>query len=312
MVTANSLRNHYENVKSKINSLPKELKDIISADLTASLNTDFSALSPSEMEELKNNLSALIEHSDLSDQEREKFQTLQLEIFTRYPQKLELLPEHGDLLISRDNLARLLAANRFNNGVTQINKGVPAGEIELQPGVKIEISNVKDYDKLKNAYEAAIHSTDLGKQKQLDTQLAERLILECKKWIQIDNEQLNPGNQDYKDFGELIKNAEKALRDLRKIGYDVEYVRLGGTNRLQEEYLKEIEQKLANAKARSATEYIAKVRQWAYQQLLSDEMTPEKLQALIDLYQQKVDQESAYDVGNHEPLTIFKDARGQF
>lgn len=48
------------------------------------------------------------------------------------------------------------------------------------------------------------------------------------------------------------------------------------------------------------------------QELLSEDMTPKKLKDLIDLYQLKVDQESEYNVGNHEPLLIFKDAEAHF
>ncbi|MDR0608185.1 MAG: DUF5011 domain-containing protein [Candidatus Peribacteria bacterium] len=89
-------------------------------------------------------------------------------------------------------------------------------------------------------------------------------------------------------------------------------MRLGGKYRRDETYQKNIEEKLAAAKARPASERIAKVREWAYETLLSHEMTPEKLEALIHHYQQQVDQESVYNVDNHEPLTIFRNAKGHF
>jgi hypothetical protein len=303
---------YYENVRNKVKFLPNDLKEIVSADLVDSLQTDFSALSPAELEELKDDLSVLIEHPSVSDVEKEKFKILQLEIFSHYPQKLELLPQHGDFLVSRDDLAVLLATNRYYNGINGVNMGIPAGKIQLQSGVEVEISSVKGYAKLISDYEVAIKSHDLGQQEKLDTELAERLILENEKWIQIDNDKLDSGDRNYKDFGTLVINSQKALRDLIHIGYDVEYVQLGGRNLLDATYQEEIKEKREAAKARPATERIAKVRQWAYGELLSENMTREKLETLIDHYQQRVDLESKYDVGNHEPLTIFKAAKEHF
>ncbi|MDR0608186.1 MAG: hypothetical protein LBG52_07815 [Candidatus Peribacteria bacterium] len=202
MATTNSLdeaQKLYNKVKSKIKSLPVELKEIINANLLSSLQTDFSALDATEMEDLKNDLAALIDNPSISDEEKKKFQTLQREILSRYPQKLDLLPEHADFLVSRDYLAKLLAENRFQNGSQHRNQGIPAGKIQLQLGVEIEISSVKGYNNLISDYEDAINRKDQKKLEKLDTELAERLILENNKWVQIDNDTLKPGDTDYKD-----------------------------------------------------------------------------------------------------------------
>jgi hypothetical protein len=84
---------------------------------------------------------------------------------------------------------------------------------------------------------------------------------------------------------------------------------LGGNGVFDVEYLKALEEKLQQLKEDSASKRIRNVRMWAIQELLSDNMTSEKLQSLIDTYQAKVDSESEYNVGNHEPLLLFKEVK---
>ncbi|GHV26485.1 hypothetical protein FACS1894176_07320 [Bacteroidia bacterium] len=130
MATLTSPRNaqdHYDSLKSKIKFLPDDLKEIVSANLADSLQTDFSALSPEEMKEMKSELSALMQDPNLSDAEKKQFEALWLQIGLRYPTKVERPPEELSKLVSRDNFAYEIEHNRAAN----YGKGRPTGEVKI-------------------------------------------------------------------------------------------------------------------------------------------------------------------------------------
>lgn len=317
MATRTSPRNaqdHYDNLKSKIKFLPDDLKEIVSADLATSLQTDFSALSPAEIEEMKKDLSALMQNPDLSESEKAQFEALWLQIGLRYPTKVERPPEELSKLVSRDNLAYEIEHNRDSNK----GEGRPTGNVKIHERETLRLNEMPFYDNLVDTYKKAFTISDNNEKNkrlhQIDTEFAEKVILQRNEYIQINNVELKVGDANYKSEAQLVAEAKKAVEGLNKadLGYKVEYLIVGGKGTFDNVYRAELEEKLQKLKGGNSSERIRNVRMWAIQELLSDDMTPEKLKELIDLYQQKVDQESTYNVGNHEPLLIFKEAQEHF
>ncbi|MDR2540542.1 MAG: hypothetical protein LBD11_01870 [Candidatus Peribacteria bacterium] len=206
MATSTSSRNaqdHYANLKDKIKFLPDDLKEIVSANLATSLQTGFSALSPTEMKEMKKDLSALIADPNVSEPEKEKFRLLETEIAVRYPPKIELTGEMSTKLVSRDNLAKAISENRRSK-----EDGIPSGTITFStifPAEKLE--NYPLYTEMEAKYKEAVEHKDDKKLEELDTQFAEKIILFKDFYIQINNEKLEPGATDYKSGDELRKEA---------------------------------------------------------------------------------------------------------
>lgn len=105
----------------------------------------------------------------------------------------------------------------------------------------------------------------------------------------------------------------RAIQGLTKAGLvpqgkRLEYVILGNKDLFDTEYRKHLQEKLRKLNQDDPSKRIRNVRKWAIQELLSQEMTLSKLQKLAKEYEDKVASESSYNVGNHEPLIIFKEA----
>ncbi|GHV26488.1 hypothetical protein FACS1894176_07330 [Bacteroidia bacterium] len=84
----------------------------------------------------------------------------------------------------------------------------------------------------------------------MDSQFAERIILQRNEYIQIDNELLQPGDTNYKSESQIIADAQKAMKDLNRanLGYKVEYVVIGGNGAFDDVYRAELEEKLQKLK----------------------------------------------------------------
>lgn len=135
-----------------------------------------------------------------------------------------------ELFVNRDTLAEDIAINRYKNWLDSINDWFPSGEITLRDGKKIKIDEHKDYEFFKSEYKKAISINDQETMKKLDTQFAERLILENpttdditkRYYIQINNDISWKNNKTEK---ELEEEAIRCVEGLTKIWYNVEYIK---------------------------------------------------------------------------------------
>lgn len=128
------------------------------------------------------------------------------------------------LLVNRDNLADKIREIRKNSGFINVWK------LEIQSGIFIDIKkNKKLYTEFLEKY--LLNENDNKNLQNLDTQFAERLILDWKDnvpmdqkyWIQINNDE---AGKDIKSEEELESEANKCEKELKDLWYNVEYIKI--------------------------------------------------------------------------------------
>jgi hypothetical protein len=190
--------------------------------LKEEFDADFSELSYEERAKLYKELQEIITKAKISDYEKKKYEVLWRQFSFRYPPKISLTPETGEKLTMRDQLARTLEVNRYEHATKGINDGFPAEEIELKKDIYIKLNDLQVYSTLKKEYEETLKIENEKERNErlheLDTEFAERIILEKDGYIQLDNP--HKPNEDYKS------QAIRAVKSLKKIGINVEYVQV--------------------------------------------------------------------------------------
>lgn len=250
--------------------------------------------------ENQNNWTSKIEET----KEDEKENTVE-----KTPESKEILRKW--LLVNRDNLADKIRELREWSGFSNIS------EIEIQSGVFIDIKKNKEiYTNFLEQY--LQNEWDKKELEKLDTQFSEMLIIsrpenvpmDQKYWIQINNDE--PW-KNIKSEEELETEAKICEESLKKAGYDVEYIKLWENlsgwlfnTEFIEKIIKEIEE--LKEKQKIVKDWILApidlARLIAKENLLSEDMTLEKLKDLFNQLSSKWDLE----VVEQERLLIYKEA----
>lgn len=127
-----------------------------------------------------------------------------------------------NLLVNRDNIAEFIRKAREGNTF-------PTWKISVRNWAYVNIEDQEHYKTFKTKYIKA--NNDYAKTKKLDTEFAELIILnnpknetdkEKKYYIQINNDE--PG-QDVKSEEELKKESLRCEKSLKKLWYNVKYIR---------------------------------------------------------------------------------------
>lgn len=145
-----------------------------------------------------------------------------LEKWENKPNEMREKSEEIDmnLCINRDNVADAISKARKNTRY-------PIGSIQIKTDKFVDIEKQKDFEEFKKKYIEA--KDNEGRLKELDTEFAERIILNNppdadiskKYYIQINNDE--QGKE--KEESELVKQSLRCRDGLKNVWYDVEYIK---------------------------------------------------------------------------------------
>lgn len=160
-----------------------------------------------EIDELKKQLNDFDSNEKLKEESKEK-------------NKENIEQIDTSLFINRDNLAKAISDSR-------VGSGFPTWSIEIKSWEYIDLESQDFFEEFKLKYIEAWNNK--MRLKDLDTELAERIILSNPKWsdvskryqIQINNDEFGQNN---KTEEELEKESLRCRDSLQGLGYNVEYI----------------------------------------------------------------------------------------